>query len=85
MCDDRGMRDSKPFRQFLSSGPAIHGNADPEKYETENSSQDHGRKDGLETIARVHEREFGIHNGTCSLLRLPIAMARSVRSCSPWR
>src|SRR5438093_12904112 len=25
----------------------------------------------------------GIHNGACSLLRLPIAMACSVRSCSP--
>jgi hypothetical protein len=31
MGDDSGTRDSKPFRQFFSSGPAIHDNADPEK------------------------------------------------------
>ena len=47
MRDDSRARDSKLFRQFFSSGPAIDDNADPEKEQTENSSEDSGRKGGF--------------------------------------
>ena len=57
MRDDSRTRDSKPFRQFFSSAPAIDDNADPEKYHTENSNQDSRRKNVLKRIPYIHDRE----------------------------
>ena len=51
--DDCGTRHSKPFRQVFSSGPAIDDNADPEKYQTESSRQDSGRKDAFKREVHI--------------------------------